>query len=163
MCVRTGCAIGHGIAYPSRIQEQDQHIRIHSSLISGGTAVLGSKPVPVEIPWENTTFLYLPIFVKWDDAETWGRSQHSGTSIGRTQSGAHTWPSHNINWPNRLFSERTRLFLGVRRALAIRQHSANASTSFHVGDKDQDTSSLPWGQCRVHLRGDCRRQHHCDG
>ena len=63
-----------GIAYPSRIQEQDQHIRIHSSVISGGTAVLGSKPVPVEIPWENTTFLYLPIFVKWDDAETWGQS-----------------------------------------------------------------------------------------
>lgn len=78
-----------GIAYPSRIQEEDQHIRINSSVISGGTAILGSETVPVEIPWEKTAFLYLPIFMNWDDAETWG--QRHTWNLNRTYAigGAH--------------------------------------------------------------------------
>ena len=63
-----------GVVYPARVQKDGHHIRINSPIINGGTAVLGSEPMPIEIPWEDAEFLHVPIFVNWDEAETWRRS-----------------------------------------------------------------------------------------
>ena len=62
------------IAYPRRLQEDDQYIRVHSPVLHGGTALLGAEPIPVKIPWESTDFLYQPVFMNWNTVETWGRN-----------------------------------------------------------------------------------------
>lgn len=89
-----------GIAYPKRIQEDDQYIRVHSPVLRGSTALLGAEPIPVEIPWESTAFLYQPVFMDWDTVVAWGQSNTWNLSRTYAISGARMiYPQQKLAAP----------------------------------------------------------------